>query len=183
MDVIIRESCESDGAAISDLAIAAFGESEGPVISALIEDLVADSTARPMLSLVATIDNSVVGHILFTNAVIRQPSGSVSAAILAPLAVHPEVQNQGVGGRLILEGIVRLKAAGVDLVFVLGYPAYYTRYGFTRAGVLGYEAPYPIPKEHSDAWMVQVLRSGTAKTVEARVQCANALDKQAYWQE
>ena len=153
------------------------------MISALIEDMVADSTARPMLSLVATIDNSVVGHILFTNAVIRQPSGSVSAAILAPLAVHPEVQNQGVGGRLILEGIVRLKAAGVDLVFVLVYPAYYTRYGFTRAGVLGYEAPYPIPKEHSDAWMVQVLRSGTAKTVEARVQCANALDKQAYWQE
>ena len=115
MDAIIRESCESDGAAVSDLAIAAFGESEGPVISALIEDLAADSRARPMLSLVATIDNSVVGHILFTNAVIRQSSGSVSAA-----------QNQGIGGRLILEGIVRLKAAAVDLVFVLGYPAFYS---------------------------------------------------------
>jgi len=172
MDAIIRESCESDGAAISDLAIAAFGESEGPVISALIEDLAADSTARPMLSLVATIDNSVVGHILFTNAVIRQSSGSVSAA-----------QNQGIGGRLILEGIVRLKAAVVDLVFVLGYPAFYTRYGFTPAGVLGYQAPYPIPKEHADAWIVQVLRSEVAGTVEARVQCANALDKQEYWQE
>ncbi len=183
MDVIIRESYESDGAAISDLAIAAFGESEGPVISALIEDLGADSTAEPMLSLVATIDNSVVGHILFTNAVIRQSSGSVAAAILAPLAVHPEVQNQGIGGQLIQEGIVRLKAARVDLVFVLGYPAYYTRYGFMPAAVLGYQAPYPIPKEHSDAWMVQALRPETAGTVEARVECANALDKQEYWQE
>ena len=183
MDVIIRESCESDGAAISELAIAAFGESEGPVISALIADLAIDSTSRPMLSLVATIKNRVVGHILFTNAVIRQVSGPVSAVILAPLAVHPEVQNQGIGGQLIREGIVRLKAADVDLVFVLGYPVYYTRHGFTPAGVLGYQAPYPIPKEHSDAWMVQVLRPEAAGTVEARVQCANALDKPEYWQE
>ena len=183
MNVIIRESCESDGAAISELAIATFGESEGPVISSLIEDLAIDITAKPMLSLVATIENRVVGHILFTNAVITQASSSFSAVILAPLAVDPEVQNQGIGGRLIREGIVRLKAADVDLVFVLGYPAYYTRYGFTPARPLGYQAPYPIPQEHSDAWMVQVLRPEAAGNLDARVQCANALDKQQYWQE
>lgn len=183
MNLVFRQSNESDAAAISDLALAAFGDVEGPEISALIRDLLADSAAKPMLSLVAIVDEKLVGHVLFTNAVIEQSSQSVSAAILAPLAVHPEFQNRGIGGQLIAEGIVGMKALGVDLVFVLGYPGYYTRYGFSPAGVLGYQAPYPIPKQHSDAWMAQVLRPGMAGTAEARVLCANALDEQRYWQE
>ena len=183
MNLIIRESGKSDGKAISDLSIAAFGEEEGPVISALIENLEADSTAKPMLSLLAAADKRIVGHILFTNAAVEQSGKVVNAVILAPLAVHPEVQNRGIGGQLIAEGIARMRKAGVDLVFVLGYPAYYTRHGFTPAGVMGYQAPYPIPREHADAWMVQVLRPETVETKPVRVQCANALDERRYWQE
>ena len=80
-------------------------------------------------------------------AEILESTESVSVRILAPLAVLPEAQSTGIGGQLIKEGLNQLKKSGVDLVFVLGHPDYYPRSGFTTAGVLGYEAPYPIPEE------------------------------------
>jgi predicted N-acetyltransferase YhbS len=188
METIIRESREADGRAISDLATAAFGATEGPVIATLIGNLAADVTARPVLSLVAVIDERVAGHILFPNAVIERPgTGKAgrpgSAAILTPLALHPRFQNRGIGGRLIAEGTARMKEAGVELVFVLAYPAYYTRHGFTPAGALGYQAPYPIPPQHADAWMVRLLRPANNATAEARLRCALALDERQYWVE
>ena len=80
--------------------------------------------------------------------------------MLAPLAVVPECQKQGVGGTLVKHGLELLSKSGVDLVFVLGYPEYYTRHGFAPAGVRGFDAPYPIPEKNSDAWMVFELRPG-----------------------
>ncbi|NIP71638.1 MAG: N-acetyltransferase, partial [Gammaproteobacteria bacterium] len=79
------------------------------------------------------------------------------SAILAPLAVHPDHQGRGIGGSLVREGLARLKGAGVELVFVLGYPAYYAKLGLSPAGEKGFEAPHPIPPESADAWMVQAL--------------------------
>ena len=64
-----------------------------------------------------------------------------SLSLLAPLAVLPDYQKQGVGG-IISHGLKLLTAAGIDLVFVLGHPGYYPRYGFKPAGVQGFEAPY-----------------------------------------
>ncbi|WP_420804791.1 GNAT family N-acetyltransferase [Nitrosococcus halophilus] len=58
----------------------------------------ADPSAQPLLSLVATVNDHVVGHILFTNVRIKHSQRLVSSAILAPLSVHPEYQNQGIGG-------------------------------------------------------------------------------------
>jgi putative acetyltransferase len=61
---------------------------------------------------------------------------------------------------LIREGLRKLKEIGVEMVFVLGHMKYYPQYGFTPdAGRLGFPAPYPIPPEHADAWMVQALSS------------------------
>ena len=68
-------------------------------------------------------------------------------------------------------------------MFVLGHPGYYPRFGFRPAGALGLAAPYPIPPQHADAWMVQELKAGTIGAVEGRVVCAKALDKREYWVE
>ena len=76
-----------------------------------------------------------------------------------------------------------MKESGVQLVFVLGHPDYYPRSGFKPAGVLGYEAPYPIPAENADAWMVQELFSGIIGRVRGTVKCSDAMNQPEHWRE
>ena len=142
-----------------------------------------DPSAQPLLSLVATADDEIVGHILFTSAQLKHTQRMVIAALLAPLAVIPKYQNQGVGGRLIEEGLKQSKATGIELVFVLGNPGYYPKYGFSPAGIKGFDAPYPIPPEDSSAWMVKELHPGIIESVSGQVKCADALNDPKHWQE
>ena len=181
MNLEIRNSRESDRTEIENLHMEAFGPQEGPEIRQLVNELLIDETARPLLSLVAVHEGKLLGHVIFTRAEVSGGAEPVSAQILAPLAVLPGAQSQGVGSRLVREGLHRLRETGVGLVFVLGYPAYYTRFGFAPAGILGLEATYPIPEEHADAWMVLELDSGVIKKAGGRVRCAEALDKPGYW--
>jgi predicted N-acetyltransferase YhbS len=177
----IRHTSEADLESICDLHRAAFGETEGPEIVDLIRGLFDDATALPLLSLAAEEDGKIVGHVLFTCVGIEGCERDVKAQILAPLAVSPTHQKSGVGGSLIREGLEQLAAAGVDLVFVLGHPGYYPRFGFRPAGCLGLSAPYPIPAEHEDAWMVQELRAAILERVKGTVQCADVLSRPQYW--
>lgn len=190
--MVIHQTTNAETPAICDLIKAAFGGEQGSEVAQLTRDLLADPSAHPLLSLVATaqrteIGDPPLGHILFTHAKIHTsgaPSDPIpSAAILAPLAVRPDVQSQGIGGRLIAEGLARLTTAGVDLVFVLGHPGYYSKHGFVPAGNLGLDAPYPIPPEHADAWMVQALRPELLGRVQGQVACAEALDDPRHWRE
>ena len=178
----IRKSTESDLTAIRSIHMSAFGQGQGQEIVELVNNLLNDETAKPLLSLVAEIDGRVVGHILFTVAKL-QPDQKVSVQILAPLGVAPEFQGKGVGRLLIGEGLKKLAESGVDLVFVLGHPGYYPKSGFQTAGVLGFAAPYPIPSEHADAWMVQELKTGIIGNIQGRVQCSEILDQPQHWQE
>ena len=179
----IREANESDLSDVLHVERQAFGADKGPEIVELIDELLRDPSAMPLLSLIAVDDDQVIGHILFTKAQIIYPKKPISAAILAPLAVIPDAQSQGVGGQLIEEGLRVLSESGVELVFVLGHPEYYPRHGFKTAGHLGFEAPYPIPDKHANAWMVQALRPGLIGSVNGKVVCADALNKPEHWRE
>ncbi|MBC2735467.1 MAG: N-acetyltransferase [Desulfobacteraceae bacterium] len=179
----IRKSTETDRVAIAKIHTKAFGEEKGPEIAALVNGLFDDPTAAPLLSLVAVEKDRLVGHILYTKSVITDTDTPVSIRLLAPLAVLPDAQAKGVGRKLIKEGLDQLWDAGVDLVFVLGHPDYYPRCGFMPAGVLGFEAPYPIPDEHAGAWMVQALKDGVIGRVKGKVQCAEVLDQPQHWRE
>ena len=179
----IRRSIESDQAKISNIHSETFGKKKGPEIAALVSGLFHDPTAQPLLSLVAEDNGRMIGHILFTKASIKGAPELVSVRLLAPLAVLPEVQNQGIGGLLIQEGLERLKGEGVKLVFVLGHPDYYPRSGFIPAGVFGFEAPYPIPEEHAGAWMVQELHAGVMGRIKGRVACSQVLNQPEHWRE
>lgn len=169
--------------ALGKVHMDAFGREKGPEIAALVKGLMGDDSATPVLSLKAVEDNRILGHILFTKVKIRGAERSVSARILAPLAVLPEVHGKGIGGALIKAGLERLKASGVDLVFVLGHTDYYPRSGFAPADVRGFGAPYPIPEAHAGAWMVQALSEGVIGRVRGTVQCSKALDRPEHWRE
>jgi putative acetyltransferase len=179
----IRESIESDSLEIENIHAKAFGKKEGPIIAKLVHDLFSDETAEPLLSLVAVENKNLIGHILYTKIKIAQTKESVSARILAPLAILPDFQKKDVGGQLIKESLYQLKNKGVELVFVLGHPNYYPRSGFIPAGVLGFEAPYPIPDEHAGAWMVQELCPGVIGRVKGEVQCSDVLNQPEHWRE
>ncbi len=179
----IRPTKESDLHDVLLIHKTAFGNENGQEMADLVNGLLIDPSAMPILSLIAIKDNQAIGHILFTKAQIIDSNQSISAVILAPLAVIPAAQSQGVGGQLINEGLKRLSESGIDLVFVLGHPEYYPRHGFKKASILGFDAPYPIPQEHADAWMVQELRSGVIGSVSGKVQCSDVLNQPEHWRE
>lgn len=176
----IREAVETDLNDVLSIERLAFGyEKEAE----LVRELLHDPSAKPLLSLLALKKGRAVGHILFTSAHLSDSKDAASIVILAPLAIVPDFQKQGIGGKLIEHGLALLSKSGVDLVFVLGHPEYYPRYGFSPAGQIGFEAAYPIPDEHAGAWMVQALRSGVMGTVSGKVICADALNKPEHWRE
>ena len=183
MTVQIRAAFATDTPAILDVVFSAFGNEQGQEIADLIIDLLKDHSAQPVLSLVATSDDRVVGHVLFTSTRLRQAQQNFSSVILAPLSVHSDYQNKGIGGQLIQAGLNQLRAMGVGLVFVLGHPGYYPKFGFVPAGTRGFEAPYSIPPEHADAWMVQELQPGMIGSVMGQVACADALNDPKHWRE
>lgn len=179
----IRHSVDSDRRDIAMIHTAAFGEKEGPVVAQLTLDLLDDASARPLLSLVAVESGGLVGHILFTRAGIASAEEPLSVRILAPLAVLPGHHGVGIGGALIRQGLALLRQSGVHLVFVLGHPDYYPRSGFTPAGRLGLEAPYPIPEKDAAAWMVLELNGTAVGRIRGMVECAAALDRPEHWRE
>jgi putative acetyltransferase len=148
----------------------------------LTKNMLLDPTATPLLSLLAYIKDQPAGHILFTTVhIVNHPV--IRASILAPLAVVPKFQCQGIGTALIKEGLKLLQKSGTDLVFVLGHPTYYPRFGFISAGKLGFEAFYPIPEKDAAAWMVQQFRPNIIGTVSGKVMPCEALRQPEHWRE
>ncbi|MCB1982923.1 MAG: N-acetyltransferase [Rhodoferax sp.] len=161
--------------------------------AALVAALLHDTTARPCLSLLAYDGEQAVGHALFTRVSLigagpdnrgtydAADARELRCAILAPLAVVPAAQRRVVGRALIEAGAARLAAAGVQLLFVLGDPAYYTRCGFGPALPHGLHAPYPI--EPAAAWRVRALAPGVLDAVQGSVACAESMAAPEYWRE
>jgi putative acetyltransferase len=112
--------------------------------------------AKPIVSLVAEDGDAIVGHILFSPVtLIAHPELHIIG--LAPMAVMPARQRQGIGSALIHEGLRRCRALGFDVVIVLGHPEYYPRFGFTPASHFGLGCEYEVPEE---VFMVLELEQG-----------------------
>ena len=176
----IRETTDADLDDILSVERAAFSTHKEADIT---KDMLTDPTAKPLLSLLTYIEAQPVGHILFTNAHLLRSRRKVAVSFLAPLAVIPKFQRQGIGGALIMKGLELLLKSGVDLVFVVGHPKYYPRHGFAPASKLGFEPTYPIPAEVADAWMVQELHPGVIGFISGKMVCCDALNKPEMWRE
>jgi putative acetyltransferase len=149
--------------AIHEINVLAFGlENE----ARLVENLRKSPDFIPELSLVAVKDKMVVGHILFSRITIQTKIGSFPALALAPMAVHPEFQKQGIGSKLIRQGFARCRKLGHKIVVVVGHPNYYPRFGFTSARAKGLEAPFSVPDE---AFMVIEIAPGALNGISGMV--------------
>jgi putative acetyltransferase len=138
----IREERAGDSEAIRRVHERAFARDN----EALLVDRLRDASAF-LLSLVAVDGSDVVGHILFTRVEIASAGATISAVGLAPMAVLPSNQGHGIGSDLVREGLTRLREAGHEIVVVLGYPAYYSRFGFRRASQFDVRWEHRAPDE------------------------------------
>ena len=143
-DIIIRREQTADYDAIRRINERAFGRLDEAFF---VEKLRRNPLFNSALSLVAVKNNIVVGHILFFPAKIHSSAGQETEVLtLAPLAVFPEFQQQGIGQSLVNEGISIAKQLGQRLVTVLGHPEYYPRFGFRKASQYGIQCPFPCPE-------------------------------------
>ncbi|MGV6826646.1 MAG: GNAT family N-acetyltransferase [bacterium] len=177
----IRAARDDELDMIAAIHLAAFDDSEREDIARLVIKMAADPTAQPAYSLVAVHEGKLAGHILFSRVQLQGADRKLKAQILAPLAVLPEYQGQGIGSLLINTGLELLRSAQVELVFVLGDPRYYARFGFEPAEKRGLHAPHPIPVEYADAWMVQSLQGRLSERCLGTVVCADTLQQPQYW--
>jgi putative acetyltransferase len=124
--VTIRSEREADAAAIHNVHGRAFpSQTEARLVAAL------RAHGKASVSLVAEVGGQIVGHILFSPVTLV--GHAIEGVGLAPVAVVPEYQKRGIGGRLIREGLDLCTRKGIRFVVVLGDPAYYQRFGFLRA--------------------------------------------------
>ena len=131
---MIRHARASDHPAIETVLQAAFGRADE---ARLVERLRAGEDA--MFELVADEAGVIVGHILFSR--LWADRGELYGA-LAPLSVHPDGQNAGLGSALVRAGLDSVREVGCRGVLVLGDPAYYGRFGFSAGTAAGVQAPY-----------------------------------------
>ena len=102
--------------------------------------------ADPIVSLVAVAREAIVGHIFFSPVTLSSPS-DIQIMGLAPMAVLPERQRQGIGSALVRAGLEECRRRGVAAIVVLGHAGYYPRFGFVPASTFGLTSEYDVPDE------------------------------------
>jgi putative acetyltransferase len=137
MNPVIRPETPGDHTAVRRVNRLAFGRDDE---ARLVDELRDEGYARA--SLVAEEGGRVVGQILFSALSIVTRRGIVEALSLAPMAVVPSRQRNGIGSLLVTEGLRACRGAGHRIVVVLGHPAFYTRFGFSAKLAERLKGPY-----------------------------------------
>ena len=158
----IRSENFSDLEDITKLNDLAFeGPQEGKIITAVRKN------CTDIFSFVAITDDKIVGHILFSPSILESATKNIPGMGLAPMAVLPEFQNKGIGSKLALYGINKIKNTGCSFIIVLGHENFYPRFGFEPASKYGIKCQWDgVPDQ---AFMILILNkkiklvSGTAK--------------------
>ncbi|MEW6303635.1 MAG: N-acetyltransferase [Verrucomicrobiota bacterium] len=134
---------------VNELAFGRPGEAD-------LVDALRDLT-RPFISLVAVEGAEIVGHILFTPVTVENANGSFTALSLAPVAVLPSHQRRGIGTELVKAGLAMCQQARHQIIFVVGHPEFYPRFGFAPAHDHGIACEFEVPPE---AFLVCELSPG-----------------------
>jgi putative acetyltransferase len=132
----VRAERPGEASAIEGVHTLAFGQ---PEEARLVRRLRAEGYT--IVSMVAAEADEVVGHVLFS----RLSVAGIEGVSLAPVSVVPDRQGQGIGSALIVRGLEACRSSAVDVVLVVGEPAYYTRFGFSLATGSQFECPYSGP--------------------------------------
>lgn len=168
----IRKEKPNDYSDVYELNKLAF---KGDEDAKLVDLLRKSSAFIPELSLVAIIDNNIVGHILFTKIKIVANNGKENESLaLAPMAVSPNYQKKGIGGQLIKTGFEIAREMNFKSVIVLGHEKYYPKFGFEPTTKWQISAPYEVP---ANAFMGIELVSNGLKDISGVVQYAKEFDE------
>ncbi|MEM6665113.1 MAG: N-acetyltransferase [Pseudomonadota bacterium] len=165
-----------------------------PALTTLYRDAFADEDLLPIvtdivhmgdraLSLVSVDCETMVGHVAFSPCSVGASPSALSLspapmALLAPLAVAPARQRQGIGRALVEAGFAMLRERGISHVFVLGDPAYYARLGFLAERAIS--PPYDLPDEWDGAWQSKALGAG-GEPIKGRLEVPEIWQKPALW--
>jgi putative acetyltransferase len=110
----------------------------------LVDRLRADGDL--LVAMVATnSEHEIVGSIAFPRLCVKHGGRDVPVTGLAPLAVAEPWRRQGIGGNMVRAGLGNLSIRRETLVFVLGDPAYYTRFGFAGETAQPFRCAYAGP--------------------------------------
>lgn len=160
----IRPAETKDADAIGAVHRAAFPE---PAEAELVATIVREGEA--VVSLVADEDGTVIGHVLLSRMRVKGDGRAYRAVALGPIAILPEQQGKGIGSALIESALGVARTTGEYLVFVIGEPAFYGRFGFAAATALPFESDYSGPY-----FMALALQSGLALPRSGRADYARA---------
>lgn len=163
MDILIRRETPKDYPSIYKVNCEAFGKNNE---AQLVDRLRYCKSFIPELSLVATINDHIVGYILFTKIQIGSKESETNSLALAPISISPEYQSKGIGSKLIKVGLKEASNMGYKSVIVLGNENYYSRFGFKLANRWGIEAPFNIP---ANAFMALELQEGSLSNIRGKV--------------
>lgn len=132
----------------------------------LVTQLLSSPSFIPELSLTAWIQNELVGYILLTEIEILSGAASIPSLSLAPLAVRPKFQKQGIGAALIRHAHKLASQLNYETILVLGHKDYYSRFGYKKADDFGITFPFEVPPEFC---MVKELSPSAASRAAGRV--------------
>jgi putative acetyltransferase len=174
----IRLAQETDLDSVLKVIETAFSDEENKVIMNLVQELSRETTSLSIKSLVAEIDNQVIGYVSYSPIFLKSNS-SISGYILAPLAVSPEHQKQGVGSNLIKIGIDMLTKDGVGVLLVYGDPDYYGRFGFKEEVGRSFLPPYTL--QYPFGWTGMMLSETSVPEHPIKFECVSSLSKPELW--
>jgi putative acetyltransferase len=173
-----RDAQETDLKSVLKVVETAFSDEENKVIMNLVQELHQETTSPSIKSLVAEVDNQVIGYVSYSPIFLKSDS-RISGYILAPLAVSPEHQKQGVGSNLINAGIEMLTKDGVGVLMVYGDPAYYGRFGFKEEIGCSFVPPYTL--QFPFGWTGMMLNDTPVPEQPIQFECVSALSKPDLW--
>ena len=160
MEITIRQEKPNDFKSVFDLIKEAFKSMEmsDHKEQFLVDRLRKSSAFIPELSLVAEVENKIVGHILLTKLKIKNNQNEFESLALAPVSVLPDYQGKGIGGLLIKKSHRKAKELGYKSIVLLGHETYYPKFGYQQAYKFGIELPFDVPNEN--CMVIELIENG-----------------------
>jgi putative acetyltransferase len=174
----IKLAQQTDLDSILKVIETAFSDEENKVIMNLVQELSRENASPSIKSLVAEVDNQVIGYVSFSPIFLKSDS-SISGYILAPLAVAPKHQKKGIGSNLINAGVDMLTRDGAGVLMVYGDPNYYGRFGFKAEIGLSFVPPYSL--QYPFGWTGMMLNETPVPEQPIQFDCVAALSKPELW--
>lgn len=133
----------------------------GRLLEAVLVDSLRENRGL-LISLVASREGSLVGGEAFSPLTLEPKASGLNLAGLAPLAILPAYQGQGIGSRLVQVGLQECREVGVDAVFLVGEPEFCGKFGFSPASDLNIHCEFEVPGRY---WLRRELRLGSLSGV------------------